>query len=675
MPELELFGGMMTSRGFNSDIALSERMLSFFGNDGALSISKDFEYRPQQQEMAVAVARALEQSSPLVVEAGTGVGKSLAYLAPAVSFAVENQRKAVVSTHTINLQEQLIDKDLPLLAKVLDVGFSAVLMKGRGNYLCPRRLNRALRDAGDLFDTQDMDELERISDWADDTRDGSLSDLEFEPSPHVWDQVCSESHICTPKSCGHDDGCFYQEVRKEVAAADVVVLNHTLLFTLMSAMEESEDAGQGFVFPGDFLVIDEAHTLENIAARQLGMRVSQAGIMFNLRRLYNPGKKRGLFQEVRHSEGAQLVTALGDAVEEFFDDIRGACEFNQWGGEYRVRKSNFIEDTLAEDFQVLEREVKVAADKVSADLTRAELLDLGRRISQSRVAIDCFLQQAEQSHVYWVERRKDVATGLSLNSAPSDVAPGLRSMFFDKGKSCVVTSATLSVGENRETLGYFRRRVGASEVTSLQIGSPFDYSEQMKIFLSGSMPDPRSVEYEDALAKWVGYFIDQSEGRAFVLFTSYRLMNAVAEKMEGFFAERDYQLLVQGRRIARHKMLSEFREDVSSVLFGTDSFWAGVDVPGEALSNVIVTRLPFAVPDHPLTASRLEVIEQSGGNPFLEYSVPEAILKLRQGVGRLIRSANDRGIVVILDNRVLSKRYGKAFLRALPEAPLEVVGE
>lgn len=652
---------------------LSHRMEVFFGPEGPLSVSKDFEFRPQQQQMAMAVATSLGSAKPLVVEAGTGVGKSLAYLTPAVLFAIARKRKAVISTHTINLQEQLVEKDLPLLAKMIEEGFKAVLMKGRGNYVCPLRLKRALSDGPELFDTGDMAELEAIADWAADTEDGSLSDLDFEPTPRVWSQVCSESHVCTAKTCGRDDRCFYQVVRKEVATADIVVLNHTLLFTLMSSMEESESAGEGFVFPNDFLVIDEAHTLENIAARQLGLRVSQSGLRFDLNKLYNPRKKRGLFHLLRHAEGAGKVASLVDQMDSFFEEVEDACQFNQWGSEFRVRNPGLVDDSLAAGLLAVEREVSEASEKVTNETTKLELLDLGRRVRESRIAIGAFLEHSLEEQVYWVERRRDGPGNVTLSSAPSDVAPALEGMFFEEGKACIVTSATLSIGENKAALGYFRQRVGAMAADAVQIGSPFAYDEQMQIFAVKSMPDPRSDEYEAALDHWIAHFIQRSEGRAFVLFTSYKVMNAVAGRMEAFFADEGYQLLVQGRRMPRHQMLREFREDTSSVLFGTDSFWAGVDVPGEALSNVIVTRLPFAVPDHPLTASRLEAIESRGGNSFLEYSVPEAILKLRQGVGRLIRSARDEGIVVLLDNRVVSKRYGSAFLRALPEAPLEIV--
>ncbi|MDP6858972.1 MAG: helicase C-terminal domain-containing protein, partial [Verrucomicrobiales bacterium] len=288
-------------------------------------------------------------------------------------------------------------------------------------------------------------------------------------------------------------------------------------------------------------------------------------------------------------------------------------------------------------------------------------------------SINEFLEQSLDGHVYWVEKPNGSGDNIVLNSAPSDVSHELNDLFFNKKNACVLTSATLSVGENKEPIGYFKNRIGAESVYSVRIGSPFDYEKQMRVYLVKSIQDPRSDGYEADLIRWIEHFVEKSKGRAFVLFTSYKLMNSVALKMDNKIRDMGYKLLVQGKKMPRNKLLNVFREDSSSVLFGTDSFWAGVDVPGDALSNVIVTRLPFAVPDHPLTASRLESIEESGGNPFLEYTVPEAILKLRQGVGRLVRSSSDQGIVVILDNRILLKQYGKAFIRALPDAPIEIV--
>lgn len=653
---------------------LAERMREFFSDTGPLSDSRDFEFRPEQQQMAMEVARALQQADALVVEAGTGVGKSLAYLVPSVIFALETKQKAVISTHTINLQEQLIDKDLPLLQKLIPNGFKAVLMKGRHNYICPRRLKRAIANGPELFSSTDQVELMQLDAWVRDTTDGSLSDLDFTPQSRVWAQVCSEPSVCTLRTCGPDSGCFYQKVRRQVAEADVVVLNHTLLFTLIAAQDEmGQQDEKGFLFPRDFVIIDEAHTLEHVAARQLGLRLSQAGMRFDLNRLYNPRSKKGIFHMLRSANGIRDTIDLIDGLDDFFNMVEGKSKFGPYSNVFRVRNPDLVDNTLHARFLAVEKHAKDSAETIKSDNSRMEVLDLAGRVREMRQGVADYLDQALEDHVYWVEKSGTEHTSLTLQSAPVNVAEHLRRIFFHGRNACVLTSATLGVGEGGDDLSYFRKRVGAENVRSVQIGSPFDYQEQMRVFLVKSMPDPGSPQFEAALEKWIAHFIQKSSGRAFVLFTSYRLMRSLAEKMEGFFKDEGYQLLVQGQKMPRHQLIQEFRDDVSSVLFGTDSFWTGVDVPGEALSNVIVTRLPFAVPDHPLTASRLERIEEEGGNPFMEYSVPEAILKLRQGVGRLIRSKRDRGITVILDNRVLTKMYGKAFLRSLPPAPVKIV--
>ena len=656
---------------------LPAEVKSIFAEDGPLSRRAGFEYRPQQAAMAGAIADALERCAHLIVEAPTGVGKSLAYLVPAVLFALREKRKAIVSTFTKNLQEQILQKDIPIVRSLIGSEFSAVILKGRKNYLCTTRLRYALGQSGMLFDDHGNEELRRIYEWSRTTPDGDREHLPFEPSPVVWDLVCSEPESCTPSVCG--SACSYQKLKERVRGADVVIMNHALFFTLLP-MEAAPEGRSKFIFQDDFVIFDEAHTLEAVATAGIGKKMSRYQVLAALHKLYNERTKRGLLGKKRKPL-RDLCLGVEQAATEFFESVRqavvnsrtpssGAEGSTPGAREIRVRTRHLVVNTLDAPLEQLHTAVQKLEEKLTKDVERHEYASVRRALWEAQVLVNEFLEQSQPGFTYWVELSGARGDNVTLCAAPMDLADVLSAKLLRSDTSVIMTSATLSVGN---TLEYVQRRLGARHVPGMIIDSPFDYSRQMKLCVAQGIPEPDTEAYAAALPAWIMRSVERSRGKALVLFTSGALMRNVASAMADAFKERGFTLFVQGESLQRYRLLEKFKADIDSVLFGLDSFWMGIDVPGEALEHVIITRLPFAVPTHPLVESRLELIAQRGGNAFMEYTLPEAVLKFRQGVGRLLRTRTDKGLVTILDARLLTKRYGKVFFSSLPRSPVELL--
>jgi ATP-dependent DNA helicase DinG len=723
------------------------QLARIFGADGFLAKTmkaqkRPFEARPEQLEMAQAIAASVRDKTHLLVEAGTGTGKSYAYLVPFLLWAIENKKRVLIATGTKALQQQLVERDLPFLRELFkrhfgqDIKFALCL--GTGNYICPRRLAKA-QVAGLFASESEVKQLQEIQQFAAKSPTGRNLDLPFEPQSALWSQLNRESDLCMNRNCNLYDSSFYWKARREQEKAHVLVANHHLLFAHIAAGGNAA----GVLPPFDALVIDEAHSAEDVAASYLGVEFSNLGAAKLIELLASRRSNRTVLSASKIPHRSELEARLHDAageareaVSRFFENLQLAIRFEpNRSTNVRITRRSIVSNELYAPLERIEAILKDArreAEGAQDEILMKEIDGFINRCSEMRKATRDILDQTRAGHVYWASSVPRPADGpgkaprvprLSLHGAPIEVAAAMRKSLFDQFKPVILTSATMTTGGDfgflierlglgamaapeieEETLktenltpkaealknGISVSRIGkldakvvpatektleieAADVRTLTLGSPFNYRKNALVYVAQDLPDPTTnvTFWEEAAVKRAAEVVKRTDGRAFILCTSFRMVDQTARFLEKVLPAR-IRVLKQGA-MARGKLLGEFREDVSSVLVGTTSFWQGVDVPGESLSCVIILKLPFAVPDEPLVQARVETIKKRGKDAFNEYQVPQAVMMFRQGFGRLIRTQEDRGVVAILDPRVKTKPYGKTFLNSLPDA--EVTNE
>lgn len=684
----------------------------FFEKEGVLAKSiKNFEYREEQKSMALSVQRGINENKKIVVEAGTGTGKTLAYLIPAIKWAIQNQKKIIIATNTINLQEQLLYKDIPIVRSIIDEKFSYVLVKGRNNYLCKRLFNEVSIKGNvdlDLFGSESKEQLEHILKWGNKTETGDKSELPFEVNGDVWELVQSTTELCIGKKCPHRKQCFYMRTRREKIDANVLIANHHLFFADLNVRANTDFDSEYLILPKyDMVIFDEAHNIESVARSYFSMEISKFSFNRLVNRIFSKSNKRKQKPALNRLEESvdranlenpgiydltlenikDSIQVLQIVAEEYFEELRKVFDNGNENGvkkvltSYEMKKSNFLESSREkkEKFQNLLKDfmnlLEAFLNLLDGEKDKnPDIINFKNHINIYKAFIDSFLfinNLSEEEYIYWIDINAK-RTNVVLTATPLNIAKKLNTSLFENINRLVFASATLTADRN---FNYFKKSIGLLEEECIEeiIDSPFNYDEQMKVYIPTNIQDSDKLDlfYEDA-ANFILSILLKTQGKAFILFTSYTMLNQVYYSIKNELLENNFEIFLHGEK-PRSQLITEFKKAINPILFGTTSFWEGVDVQGDNLSNVIIVKLPFLVPTDPIVSAISKKIEEEGGNSFFDYQLPEALIKFKQGIGRLIRNKTDKGNIFILDNRMIKKNYGVSFINAIPTKKLKIL--
>ncbi|WP_339063208.1 ATP-dependent DNA helicase [Fusobacterium animalis] len=679
---------------------------NYFAKDGILAKEiKGFEYRQEQEEMAQYIQDAINEDRKIIVEAGTGTGKTLAYLIPSIKWAVTNKKKVIIATNTINLQEQLLLKDIPLAKSIIKDEFSYVLVKGRNNYVCKRLFNELVLGKSidiETFSMEAREQIEYILKWGNKTKTGDKAELPFEVYPDVWELVQSTTELCLGKKCPYRKECFYMKTRMEKMEADILISNHHVFFADLNVRAETDFDSEYLILPRyDMVIFDEAHNVESVARSYFSVEVSKISFTRLLNRIYQKKNKRkkeksalirveDTVDEKNLEDSEQYIYLLNTLKEEisilqnigdeYFDEIRKIYETNTEApikkslNNFEMTKSRFLEN-LREKKDIFQSKL---ADFLNLMMSfnnvideekdkNPEVINFNNHLKMFKAYIDSFKfinSFEDDNYIYWLDINSK-RTNVILTATPLNIAQKLSTVLFDNLDRLVFASATIVVNGNFD---YFKKSLGLDEEDCIEaiIKSPFDYDEQMSVYIPSDIQDSENINaFVSDASKFILNILLKTNGKAFILFTSYTMLNQIYYSISKKLKDKGFEVFLHGDK-PRSQIIKEFKEAENPILFGTTSFWEGVDVQGENLSNVIITKLPFLVPTDPVVSAISKKIEEDGGNSFMDFQLPEAIIKFKQGVGRLIRKKTDSGNIFILDNRILKKRYGSLFINALP---------